>query len=198
MRLNWYFLYHTISNSQKMQWYCISQVSTPTKTYLEQIIQYCTQCIYFQTLLYFFVRGFHIPDTWEWTEDRQYFGYYHLVVCQTWSSDVKQQQGCVSNCHPPPSHSKPSCGSELEVRSECLHSYVWWMWLTSNNEWMCTHFKLTSHKSEHIFTAHKSQMPLKCINLYLKPTHKDILKMDPSAALSTSNLLVTGVFKAQA
>ena len=43
--------------------------------------------------------------------------------------------------------------------------------LTNNNEWMCTHFKVVSHKSEHIFTAHKSQMPLKHIKL-ISETHR--------------------------
>jgi hypothetical protein len=45
-----------------------------------------------------------------------------------------------------------------------------------------TPFKPTSHKFEHIFTAQRSQMPLKNTKLISKTIANDVLKMDPSAA----------------
>jgi len=98
MRLNWYFLYHTISNSWKKQRYRISQVSTPTKTYLEQIIQYCTQSVYLLSNPSVFslweTFTFQILESEVMTTN--ILGTTNLVVCQTGSSDVKQQQGCVT------------------------------------------------------------------------------------------------------
>jgi hypothetical protein len=120
-------------------------------------------------------------------------GTTHLDGCQTWSSDVNQQQGCVSKqTSSPPSHTPAiMCfwtRSTIWMPSfMCMVNLAWPIIMNQ-----CVHissFLVTylNTSSQHTYAKWHSNVQ----QLYLKPTAKDDLKMDPSTALSIGNLLVT-------
>jgi len=77
MRLNWYFF---ISHYFKVTKYATTLYFAGWHSYknilrTDNSIMHTISVSTFKPFYIFFVTDFHIPDTWEWTDDRQYFGY---------------------------------------------------------------------------------------------------------------------------